>query len=102
MTMLHTVNKSPFEKNSLGTCLRLSAPGHSILLIEDGIYGAIRGGAFADAVANAANDRKLYVLKADLSARGIAEDRLLEQIQITDYNGFVRLAAEASKVQSWL
>ena len=35
--MLHTVNKSPFEKNSLETCLRLSEDNSSILLIEDGV-----------------------------------------------------------------
>ena len=35
MTMLHTVNKSPFEKDSMTSCLRLSADGSSILLIED-------------------------------------------------------------------
>ena len=34
--MLHTVNKSPFEKNSLETCLRLAEDNSSILLIEDG------------------------------------------------------------------
>ena len=45
--MLHTVNKSPFEKNSLQTCLRLSKPGSSILLIEDGVYGALKGSEVA-------------------------------------------------------
>ena len=33
--MLHTVNKSPFEKNSLETCLRLANDKSSIILIED-------------------------------------------------------------------
>ena len=40
--MLHTVNKSPFEKNSLETCLRLADSNSSILLIEDGVYGALK------------------------------------------------------------
>ena len=40
--MLHTVNKSPFEKNSLETCLRLAEDNSSILLIEDGVYGALQ------------------------------------------------------------
>ena len=40
--MLHTVNKSPFEKNSIETCLRLADDKSSIILIEDGVYGALK------------------------------------------------------------
>ena len=36
--MLHTVNKSPFDKSSLDTCLKFAKAGSSILLIEDGVY----------------------------------------------------------------
>ena len=43
MIMLHTVNKSPFEKDSLETCLRLAGQGSDILLIEDGVYAALAG-----------------------------------------------------------
>ena len=39
--MLHTVNKSPFENNSLETCLRLIENNSSLLLIEDAVYGAL-------------------------------------------------------------
>ena len=42
MALLHTVNKSPFEKNSLESCTRLAVKGGSILLTEDGVYGAIK------------------------------------------------------------
>ena len=43
MALLHTVNKSPFEKSSLETCLRIAVEGSSVLLIEDGVYGAMNG-----------------------------------------------------------
>ena len=39
--MLHTVNKSPFERNALESCLRLAASGSSVLLIEDGVIAAL-------------------------------------------------------------
>jgi tRNA 2-thiouridine synthesizing protein B len=42
MAMLHTVNKSPFERNSLDSCLSHAKAGSSILLFEDGIYAVIR------------------------------------------------------------
>jgi len=39
--MLHLINKSPFERTALDSCLRLAKPGSSILLIEDGVYAAL-------------------------------------------------------------
>ena len=51
--MLHTVNKSPFEKNSLETCLRLAEDNSSILLIEDGVYGALKNTSFESSIINA-------------------------------------------------
>ena len=41
--MLHIVNKSPFTTTSLESCLRVAKPGATILLIEDGVYGALDG-----------------------------------------------------------
>jgi len=100
--MLHTVNKSPFEKNSLQSCLRLSKVGSSILMLEDGVYGALQGTEVEDRVLESINDRSLYVLGPDLKARGIDPSKLISGIQIVDYDGFVKLAAESTKVQSWM
>lgn len=100
--MLHTVNKSPFEKNSLKTCLRLSKPGSSILLIEDGVYGALKGSEIGASVSEHMQDRHVYVLGPDLKARGIDQEKLIDGVEVVDYDGFVKLAAEASKVQSWM
>ena len=41
--MLHTINKSPFEKDSLTTCLRYADSGSSILFIEDAVYACTKG-----------------------------------------------------------
>ncbi len=100
--MLHTVNKSPFEKNSLETCLRLSKSGSKILLIEDGVYGALKNGEMASAVNQCRKDREIYALGPDLRARGIEYDELIQGIAVVDYPGFVQLAAESSGVQSWM
>ena len=64
--MLHTVNKSPFEKNSLETCLRLAEDNSSILLIEDGVYGALKNTSFESSIINAQKMNKFYVLGPDL------------------------------------
>jgi len=49
-TLLHLVNKSPFERNALDSCLRLAAPGSSILLIEDRVYAALENAAHAEKI----------------------------------------------------
>ncbi len=99
--MLHTVNKSPFEKNSLDTCLRLSTAGSHVLLIEDGVYGALAGGAFEAQVRDGMRERKLYALGADLKARGIDAPQLIKGIEVVGYDEFVELAVRCGKVQSW-
>lgn len=100
--MLHTVNKSPFEKNSLDTCLRLAKEGNSVLLMEDAVYAAMRGTAFEDKLKAATSSKKLFVLGPDLKARGLDEGRVIDGVKVVDYGGFVDLAAESDKVVSWL
>ena len=99
--MLHIVNKSPLEKSSLDTCLRLARPGSALLLIEDGVYAAARGNAAEAKLRAAAATLKLYALAPDLEARGI-RDRAIEGVALVDYAGFVDLVAEHPAVQSWL
>ncbi|MBM3558007.1 MAG: sulfurtransferase complex subunit TusB [Alphaproteobacteria bacterium] len=100
--MLHTVTKSPFERNALESCLRLAKKGSAILLYEDGVYAAMKGTSVAAAVEAAAKDFTLYVLAPDLKARGIGEDRLIGGVTAVDYGGFVDLVAEKGPVNAWL
>lgn len=102
MSVLHIVNKSPFERNSLDACLRLAQADSAILLIEDGIYAAQKGTAVSDRVAAAMAKYQIYALSPDLQARGIGEDRLIDGIKTVDYDGFVQLACDFDKSQSWL
>jgi tRNA 2-thiouridine synthesizing protein B len=102
MSDLHTVNKSPFEKNALESALRFSLAGSAILLLEDGVYGAMKGTIAEDMVKNAMADKKVYALKSDLMARAIKEDRVIDGIEIVDYAGFVDLVEANDKVQAWL
>ncbi|MBP8139639.1 MAG: sulfurtransferase complex subunit TusB [Burkholderiales bacterium] len=98
--MLHIVNKSPFERPSLDACLRIAEPG-AILLIEDAVYAAARGGKAAARLAEATKRHKVYVLLPDAEARAVA-DRLIEGVTTVDYGGFVDLVAEHENCQSWL
>ena len=91
MALLHTVNKSPFEKNSLETCLRIAVEGSSVLLIEDGVYGAMNGTSLNGMLSDAGNRLQFYVLGPDLKARGLSEENVMEGIEVVDYDGFVDL-----------
>lgn len=102
MAILHTINKSPFDKGSLDACVRLAVKGSSVLFIEDGVYGAMKGTAKSSTVEDAKGDLSFYVLGPDLQARGIAEDKLIDGVKVVDYSGFVQLAADNDKVQAWL
>ncbi len=102
MTMLHTVNKSPFERNTLETCLSLAKKGSSILLIEDGVYAAVKGSKVAGQLTDSMHDHSIYVLGPDVKARGMQEDQIIDGIRVVDYGGFVDLVTEHDNVQSWL
>ncbi|HEW98252.1 MAG TPA: sulfurtransferase complex subunit TusB [Beggiatoa sp.] len=100
--MLHTVNKSPFDRNSLESCLRFAHQGHSILLFEDGVYGALKGTRFETLLTEALKSYNIYVLVPDIEARGMRTDGIIEGIKPTDYAGFVDLVAQTKAVQAWL
>jgi tRNA 2-thiouridine synthesizing protein B len=99
--MLHTINKSPFEKNSFETCLRFAKDGSAILFIEDGVYAALQGTKLSPVLEAALKNHSVYALGPDLAARGV-QDKVLEGVKVVDYSGFVDLVAENNAVQSWL
>ena len=100
--MLHTVNKSPLDRNVLDSCLRLAAKGSAILLIEDGVYGALAGGQAAEKIGSRLGDFKFYALGPDLAARGLRDALLVDGVEVVDYGGFVDLVAEREAYQAWL
>jgi tRNA 2-thiouridine synthesizing protein B len=99
--MLHIVNKSPFERNALDSCLRFGRDGSAVLLIEDGVYAVTRGNIAEPKIKAALGQMKIYALRPDLEARGM-QDAVMEGIQLVDYGGFVDLVASHNAVQSWL
>lgn len=102
MSLLHTVNKSPHERNSLESCVRLAAKGGAVMLMEDGIYGAVKGTAKSELVSGAMGNLSFYVLGPDLNARGVGEEKLIDGIKVVNYDGFVDLVEEHSATQAWL
>ena len=98
--MLHIVNKSSPDRNTLDSCLRV-ANGGAILLIEDAVYAATRGNEEEGKLRDALARFKIYALAPDLEARGMG-DRVMEGVTTVDYGGFVDLVTEHKNCQSWL
>ena len=101
-TMLHLVNKSPFDRNALESCLRLAEDGSSVLLLEDGVYAAMSKAKYAEALSARMAELNFYVLGPDVSARGLDDISLIDGISVVDYEGFVDLVVEHKTSQSWL
>jgi tRNA 2-thiouridine synthesizing protein B len=94
------VNKSPFDRPSLTSCLETARPDDPILLLEDGVIAAQEGTKYAPKVKAAMKTNPIYAIRADLKLRGI-EDKVIEGINVCDYSCFVSLATE-HKVMPWL
>lgn len=99
--MLHIVNKSPSERNTMSSCLRMAKKGSAILLIEDGVYAATKGSVVEKDLKAAMADMQVYALWPDMEARGM-QDNVIDGVKQVDYAGFVDLVAENKSVQSWL
>lgn len=103
MAILHIVNKSPFERTALSSCLNLAQDKSSVLLIEDGIIAATKNDRFGDLL-SAAMERNIsfYALSPDFKARGLAADRAIDGVKLIGYEDFVDLVENHDTVQSWL
>ncbi len=98
MSILHIVNKSPYERNSVALAVDYMRDGDTLLLIEDAVYTVMQGGRAASII----DGRKAVVLGPDLAARGIAKEKMIDGVEVVDYAGFVDLVEASDKTQSWL
>ena len=94
MATLHTVNKNG---QPLELCLRAVNKGDSLLLIEEGVYALFEA---SDILAELIRDVSIFVLEADVLARGVNNRDELD-IELVDYSGFVSLTESHEKVLSW-
>lgn len=94
--LLHLLNRSPASSHVPQDALRAMREPDRLLLIEDGVYGALQ--PLAEQFACIPG--RLYALREDLASRGL-EGRCAEPVTIIDMEGFVRLTEEAERTVSW-
>jgi tRNA 2-thiouridine synthesizing protein B len=101
MSTLHTINKSPYSNGSLSSCMNICSKCDAILLLEDGVFGALKSAPESEQLQRLIlSGTKVFAISADVKARGLT-DKLLTSIELVDYNGFVQLSIEHRCIQSW-
>ncbi len=98
---LHTYNKSLSTGEArLHNCLRMLAPGDSLLLLEDGVYVATQLQQGEPIRSMIPAGVTLYALTPDLAARGISA-KIPSDFSGIDYAGFVQLCLTHPRVVNW-
>lgn len=101
MSLLHTVNKSAFSKDTLLSCLAICQAKHSVLLIEDGVYGAMKSSPCREKIERlSAKGVSFFALAVDVKARGLS-DMLINDVTLASDQDFVNLVVQHSATQSW-
>lgn len=101
MSTLHTINKSPFSNTSLSSCIKICSKNDAILLLEDGVFGALTSAPDAEQLQQLIDSgTRIFAITDDVKARGLS-NKLLPAIELVDYNSFVQLTIEHRCVQSW-
>lgn len=99
--MLHIVNHAVFDPAAVDRLLSRIGAGHTVMLIENGVYMAKSGSAAAGRLERALADLTVCALTSDLAARGITPAEVMTGVTLLDYEGFVDLAVDNAVIHSW-
>ena len=94
--VLHTLNASP-SSAAFADCLRLIAPGDTVLLLGDAVYGAVTGSTDRQALER--SGAEICVLQEDAMAAGLANR--MAGATLVDMDGFVELTERISRQLAW-
>ena len=96
MMILHTLSASP-HSNVYQDCLRIAAEDDAILLLGDGVYGAIEGEEAEAALLKCG--ARLFILSTHARAAGV--HTFSHQFTELDMAGFVELTERYPRQLAW-
>jgi len=96
--MLHTIATSPFQTQALQRCLRYISPDDEILLIQDAVFAGIEKNTWCGAIKM--SGVKIYLLEADLAARGLLS-KVDKELNVVDFKGFILLTEQHETQMKW-
>lgn len=97
MSILHTINTSPFQTHALQQCLRLLNEFDDLLLIEDAVIASQAKHPLFNELSDLALQGRLMVLEPDLEARAI-QNVIGKKC---NYSDFVNLIARHKSQIAW-
>ena len=95
--MLHILSRAPVDL----AILERTATGDTIILIEDAVIEALATSPHSQHWQRILQAQRVCALSADLEVRGLASDRILNGIEVVDYQGFVQLTIDNEVIHSW-
>jgi len=95
--ILHTVKTSPFQTLAINNCLNLLSEQDSLLLMEDAVIASQAPHGHFKQLTLLAQQNRLFVLQADLDARGI-ENKIGKSCSYLD---FVELVIQHKSQLAW-
>lgn len=101
LSPLHLVFTSPFQHQGLKNALATSQSGHCILLLENGVYGALKSCELLNTTKS--KHLALFALEASVIATGVSQMQagLHPHIQLISWEEFVALTTHAQPITSW-
>lgn len=94
--LLHILNRSPASSEVYRQALAAMGPEDRLLLIEDGVQGAMP--TLATCFASVRG--RIHALRDDLEARGLST-LCAPEVEVVDMAGFVTLTEVAERTLSW-
>jgi len=95
--ILHTLNQSPFTSQIWQDCLAYIEAEDCLILLNDGVYGALKVHPYRDALRN----KTCYAIKEEVEKRGLKHLNLNPDIKLISYEQWVELAVKYPLSQSW-
>ena len=99
--VLHLVVASPLRSSALAEVLALLRPQDAIVLMQDAATAAVASVALSELVEPRMPGARVYVVTADLAARGLAAAHLREGVVAIGYVDLVDLVAAHPVCQTW-
>ncbi|MGF1724600.1 sulfurtransferase complex subunit TusB [Photobacterium nomapromontoriensis] len=96
--MLHILTGSPFQTQSFKHCSVVLEENDAVLLIQDAVIAVMAENSALDAILK--QRVKIYLLAADMQARGLAFDES-GHFEVVDYKGFVSLTVKHETQMKW-
>ncbi|QSA98526.1 sulfurtransferase complex subunit TusB [Methylococcus sp. EFPC2] len=97
MAVLHLLYRSPAESSTWSQCWARTGREDAVLLLEDAVYAV----AMEPTLEKLAAASKIFILSADLVARGVPSSSLPQGVETVDYAGFVELTERYPLSLSW-